>query len=221
VNDRVVRCVLALALLVGFGTARAAASPIIVSGTEVLTGTHYTANFMQGYDFTATTSLSLTALGFWDANSDGLLRAFSVGLWNTATQTLLASASIDNADPISGGVVSGGAWRYETLGAPVALVSGQTYTLAWQTGPTDLTNVDTLLLDYPTVAFDPNVAVPNIFRYLSTAGFAFPPNTFPADDQFRAMVNAQIDAVPEPATLLLLGAGVGTLAARRRANRRS
>ena len=30
--------------------------------------------------------------------------------------------------------VNGGSWRYETLGAPVALTAGTTYTLAFQVG---------------------------------------------------------------------------------------
>ena len=51
------------------------------------------------------TSRGLPALGFWDFNSDGLPRAFQVGLWETGTQTLLAFAIIDNSDPVDGSVV--------------------------------------------------------------------------------------------------------------------
>ena len=216
IPHRLAAGMLAVTLIGGIGASTAAAGPIIVTGTEVQTGTFYNANFMQGFDFTPTVASSLTALGFWDAGSDGLPGAFSVGLWNTTTQTLLASVSIDNADPIAGPVVAGGAWRYQSLGAPVALLSGQSYTLAWQTGPADLSALDSLILSYPTIVFDPSVAVTDNFRFLFTAGFTFPTNSGAAGTIFRAMANAEITAVPEPATLLLLGAGLGFVARRRR-----
>src|SRR5262245_3667040 len=92
------------------------ADPILQGGTETGTNVAYAGSFMQGYDFVPTANHSLTALGFWDHSSDGLPRAFQVGLWATATQTLLASAVIDNADPIDPSVtIADGQYRYETL----------------------------------------------------------------------------------------------------------
>ena len=59
-------------------------------------------SLMLGYDFVSTTNQSLTALGFWDSGANGLANPYMVGLWQTSTQTLLASATIDSADSLDG-----------------------------------------------------------------------------------------------------------------------
>jgi hypothetical protein len=47
-----------------------------------------------GYGFSLSTPLSLTALGFHDADGDGLLSAHAVGLFDATTRALLASATV-------------------------------------------------------------------------------------------------------------------------------
>lgn len=217
---RELRFIVAATLLVVV-TQRAKAGPIITGGTESATTTYFNRDYMQGFSFFSNTNQTLTALGFWDSLGDGLPRAFQVGLWDTTTQALLASAMIDNSDPLDGSVtVAGGQWRYETLLTPVNLLSGNSYTLGWQAGVADLSAADSLLLNYPTTTFAPTVTVPQQYRFLETSAFVFPSVTSspsnPRGDLSRSMVNAQLgpaentSVTPEPTSLALAGfAGIG------------
>jgi hypothetical protein len=204
------------------------AGPIIQGGSEVAGfQVSLLPGFMQGYDFTPTSAQSLTALGMWDAFGNGFPAPhfYQVGVWDTATQTLLGSATIGGDDPIDNGVfIEAGWYRYETLAAPVPLAAGTTYTLAFQVGPNTISTFDMLAINYPTLVTDPNVTVPNEVRGLGSGGaFTFPTTTSsPAGPQFMGLVNAQLVPVPEPESALLFGAGVAVLAvlAMRRARRR-
>ena len=209
-------------LAIGLGALNGSAlhaAPVITGGVETRTMVAYGSDGMDGYDFVSTTNQSLTALGFWDEGSNGLPGSFQVGLWLTSTQTLLASASIDNADPLDPSVtVAGGEWRYETLASSVPLLSGTTYTLAFQVGSPTLSVADSLFLA-GSFSVNPNVTIADQSRFLGGAAFTFPTQTTVAGDFFRGMVNAQLApaAVPEPPTLGLVAlAGLGMLAARRR-----
>lgn len=189
---------------------------VLQGGTETQTGPSYLADFMNGYDFVSTTSQSLTALGFWDEGSNGLPRSFQLGLWATATQTLLATVTIDNTDPLDPSVtIANGQYRYETLGSAVALTSGTTYTLGWQVGSPGLSATDSLILVHSSLIVDPNVTIADQSRFQSGGAFTFPTGTTVAGSLFRGMVNAQLapnapNAVPAPAGLVLGIIGLGS-----------
>lgn len=225
-NTRWLVAVVAIATLSLTNAKMSQAGFVIQGGTETATTTSYNQNFMQGYDFVSNTNQSLTALGFWDEGSNGLPRSFQVGLWATATQTLLATVTIDNTDPLDPSVtIANGQYRYETLGSAVALTSGTTYTLGWQVGSPDLSVTDSLFLIHSTLLVDPNVTIADQFRFQSGGAFTFPTGSTSGGSFFRGMVNAQLapnapNAVPAPAGLVLgiigLGScGIGGLVRRR------
>jgi hypothetical protein len=208
----------AVALMVGLvSPTPVSASPILQGGTDT-PGVLYGNNAMQGYSFTPSSDLALSALGFWDSAANGLASTYQVGVWEASTQTLLGSAFIDNADPLDSSlVVAGGSWRYETLGSPIILTSGVLYTLAFQVGTLYLGTADSLLLTYASLAGHADVTLSLLNRYQSTSAFEYPASSNTKNTEFRAMVNAQVTAVPEPSTASLLTLGlVGIAAARRR-----
>lgn len=154
------------------------------------------------------TGLSVTALGFQDADGDGLLSAHTVGIWNSIG-TLIASASISAGT----GATLDANYRYVNLVTPVLLLAGQTYTIgarvfnggdAW-TDSNEQANFT--LSSYVTANADLRNGVANFSR----------PTTDGGGDNLRwAPANMQFTAVPEPSAALLGGLGLLALLRRRR-----
>lgn len=120
--------------------------------------------FTFGSEFTVNTACTITALGFYDHNQDGISGNNPVGLWNSSG-TLLASTVVSNADPLRG------VFRYRYLPAPVLLTVGQIYRVG------ALTNgVDPSGFDGPGFTVDSRITF-NGQRYDNQAGtLTFPTN---------------------------------------------
>ncbi|MFM2404236.1 MAG: hypothetical protein RL223_2116 [Pseudomonadota bacterium] len=70
-----------------------------------------------GYALHTDRALTLTALGAWDSDSDGLGRAVEVGLWDAAG-TLLASVGVDDASAWrAASAEAGGSWLLASIAA--------------------------------------------------------------------------------------------------------
>ncbi len=196
----------------------AVATPVIAGGKEAasVASDFYGSETSQGFDFTPIADVTLTALGVWDFGLNGVSPAYgSVGLWQTSSAALLASANVTNADPLdSSVVVEGGAWRYQALVAPVILTSGTTYTLGFLVAST-VTPQESLFLSYPTLVVDPVILILDRARVTSlTANLQFPQLIAgPAGDFMRTMVNAQVvSPIPAPASCFLLVLGLAVAA---------
>ena len=196
--------------LIGFATASSAHAATIAltftGGSTFLTfdGTAMTI----GWRFQTNASVVVTDLGAWDAGGDGFGGRPEVGLWDSAG-TLLASTSVPAGvvAPLTNG------FRFQSI-APVALSSGEVYVLGLLVGP-GLSDVYSQFAS--SVATDPAITFIGDTRNNSAAGFSFP-STF-TGNAGRFGPNMMI-TVPEPATLLLVGAGIAATGLRRRIARR-
>jgi hypothetical protein len=210
------RTIATLALLPILFSGTSQAATIFTSGSEEANNTVLTAGVTMGYAITPTTTLQLDALGFWDAGSDGLPASFQLGVWQTSTESLLASVTIDSTDALDTSLtVEGGQWRYETLLSPITLASGSTYMLGFF-NPVEMTFSDYLFFNQFTITNDPAVTL-SLERFTANTGsLSFPSFPFVSVDAYPGQVNAQFTVIPEPTATTLAALGTLALLNRRR-----
>ncbi|MDX1684026.1 MAG: DUF4082 domain-containing protein, partial [Saprospiraceae bacterium] len=97
-------------------------------GVENLTGCGGFLNndWSLGWAFTPTEDIEVTALGVYDFSNNGLNSDHPVGLYDGATQALLASTTV----PAGTGATLISGFRYVDLASPVVLTAGNTYVVA-------------------------------------------------------------------------------------------
>ena len=84
-------------------------------------------SYSLGWRFTANRDIKVTDLGFYDAKKDGLTESHKVGIYDVATQQLLASTTVAPSDPLTG------FFRYHPI-TPVTLRGGRDYYIVAVTG---------------------------------------------------------------------------------------
>lgn len=179
---------------------------------------------MLGWQFTVPQAVNITALGWFDWGQDGLARDHEVGIWDSAGQSLVASAVV----PSGGAAVLDGYFRWVDLVAPVALQPGVSYRIA---GLDIGAGGDPHVWDNPISGFSAQVSglSVNSAVQLGAAGtaigglastFGFPSGQI--GDARAALFgpNLAVSAVPEPPAAWLLLGGAAMLAGRRRGTRR-
>jgi Domain of unknown function (DUF4082) len=174
---------------------------------------------MLGWQFSVPQAVNVTALGWFDWGQDGLNRAHEVGIWDSATQGLLASVVV-----AQGNIATlDGLFRWADLAAPVTLQPGVSYRIA---GLDIGAGGDPHVWDNPIGGFSAHVSGLTVSSAMElgaagtaiggvTSAFSYPLGQI--GDARAALFgpNMVLSAVPEPATALLLMGGMALLARRR------
>ena len=202
------RLVSLFALTCGFllvASACCADSIAIVPGTGGRENDHWNNNATIGYDFTLTTSVTVTALGFFDANgASGPADSYPIGLWY-GNHTLLASATVPAGAPpvlidgfdfvsISPVVLAPGVYA---IGAYGLLISTDQFEFA-ESGSTTISG---LTLGAAVETIGTGLMYPWWTESFATQGYFGP----------DFLVAAPADA-PEPSTLSLAALALGLIA---------
>jgi PEP-CTERM motif len=170
-----------------------------------------------GYTFTVGAHpISVTQLGFWDHNLDGLGEAHPITLWD-ATGITVPGGSTTVPSGTAGILI--GSYRYESLGAPLTLAAGGSYTLG-ATWPGPVTDPTAIIVNSGNITAASGIAY-------GGARSAFGAMTFSSTDSigagnymspnFRFTVLSGAGVAPEPGTLalLILGSMIGVSVRRR------
>ncbi len=165
-----------------------------------------------GFEFrTGSQPLTLTGLGFYDKDTDGLLSSHQVGLWRANVQAPVATATVPAG--AAGQLV--GQYRYQALSTPITLLPDTVYWLSAETFAGGDVWQDRGANPAFTVPFDGYVFGDGVdteaWAIYRPSTFGIPTNrdgSAPYSDIFSAP-NLMIADVPEPVTLTLVLFGLG------------
>lgn len=165
-----------------------------------------------GWDFTPTDNITLTDLGFFDLDGDGLALSHEIGLW-ASDGTLLSSTTIAAGNGAT--LING--FRFVDV-ADLLLTAGQTYVIGAviQLDP----NGDNYFFAPTSVASDAMIGFGRGLRSGDNSGFAMP-NVDVNSGRFGPNFRFLQSAIPEPSTWAMLIVSFGAIGSTMRARRRT
>ena len=202
------RFILATAVLLATAAVSSAttiALDVVSNTQEFATGVFHNV----GWEFSVNTPIVVDALGIFDVNPAGLSESHQVGLWN-ASGTLLASTTVTSASTLITSASTAGDWLFQSI-TPIVLAPGTYVTGGFFATSADVVMANATITTIPQISFVAS-------RASSEGSFAKPgPYGLVEPGVFGANIGIQsVAAVPEPASMLLLGSGLTALAIRRR-----
>jgi len=137
--------------------------------------------------------LSVTRLGVYDDQHDGLLESHQVGVWHHISKELVGSAVV----PAGSSAELVGDWRFVDV-TPFTLASGEEYRIGAFTGDADLDRNP----HRGTLTPNPAIQAPRVKNSYWDTGWGDP---WRGDSTVRVFANADVLPVPEPSSIALLG----------------